>query len=574
MHGEPALAADYKAFPYVNPDAPKEGSITYGVVGTFESLNPFLIKSMRTTARGMFGDSEFGNLVYESLMQRTADEPFTVYGLLAEKVETNDERTWVEFTLNPKARWSDGQPVTPDDVIFTFDLLTKKGRPPFSNRMKLISKIEKIGERGIRFTFNEQANREFPLVLALMPVLPKHAIDSDKFDASPLAIPVGSGPYIVSKVQPGQRIILKRNPDYWASELPSRVGFNNFDTITVEYFRNDQAQFEAFKKGVFDVFMEGDPNKWATSYDFPAVKDGRVIKESFRSRSPANMFGFVFNTRRPLFQNKDVREALALMFDFEWTNRNLYAGRYQRLGSYWQGSELSALGKPADATERALLSPYPGSVPPDVMDGTYEPARTDGTGRDRKEMKRAYDILVSQGYRIQNEQLLDPRGIPLAFEILTRSVGEERLGLAYKRTLERLGIAVNIRTVDDAQYQKRLQTFDYDVILGAYSSSLSPGYEQFSRWGSQSKEVEGSFNFAGVADPVIDMLLDKMLSARGNEEFTSVVRALDRVLISGHYMVPIYYQPEQWVARWAHLQHPDKTSLIGNQLNTWWSGKR
>jgi peptide/nickel transport system substrate-binding protein len=574
MHGEPALAADYKAFPYVNPDAPKDGSITYGVVGTFDSLNPFLIKSMRTTARGMFGDSEFGNLVYESLMQRTADEPFTVYGLLAEKVETNDERTWVEFTLNPKARWSDGQPVTPDDVIFTFDLLTKKGRPPFSSRMKLISNIEQIGERGIRFTFNEQANREFPLVLALMPVLPKHAIDSDKFDASPLAIPVGSGPYIVSKVQPGQRIIFKRNPDYWASELPSRVGFNNFDTITVEYFRNDQAQFEAFKKGVFDVFMEGDPNKWATSYDFPAVKDGRVIKESFRSRSPANMFGFVFNTRRPLFQNKDVREALALMFDFEWTNRNLYAGRYQRLGSYWQGSELSALGKPADATERALLSPYPGSVPPDVMDGTYEPARTDGTGRDRKEMKRAYDILVSQGYRIQNEQLLDPRGIPLAFEILTRSVGEERLGLAYKRTLERLGIAVNIRTVDDAQYQKRLQTFDYDVILGAYSSSLSPGYEQFSRWGSQSKEVEGSFNFAGVADPVIDMLLDKMLSARGNEEFTSVVRALDRVLISGHYMVPIYYQPEQWVARWAHLQHPDKTSLIGNQLNTWWSGKR
>jgi peptide/nickel transport system substrate-binding protein len=574
MHGEPALPADYKAFPYVDPDAPKEGSITYGVVGTFDSLNPFLIKSMRTTARGMFGDSEFGNLVYESLMQRTADEPFTVYGLLAEKVETNDDRTWVEFTLNPKARWSDGQPVTPDDVIFTFDLLTKKGRPPFSSRMKLISRIEKIGERGIRFTFNEQANREFPLVLALMPVLPRHAIDSDKFDASPLSIPVGSGPYVVSKVQPGQRIVFKRNPDYWASGLPSRIGFNNFDTITVEYFRNDQAQFEAFKKGVFDVFMEGDPNKWATSYDFPAVKDGRVIRESFRSRSPANMFGFVFNTRRPLFKNKDVREALALMFDFEWTNRNLYAGRYQRLGSYWQGSELSALGKSADATERALLAPYPGSVPPDVMNGTYEPARTDGTGRDRKEMKRAYDILVSQGYKIQNEQLLDPRGTPLAFEILTRSVGEERLGLAYKRTLERLGIAVSIRTVDDAQYQKRLQTFDYDVILGAYSSSLSPGYEQFSRWGSQSKEVEGSFNFAGVADPVIDMLLDKMLSARGNEEFTSVVRALDRVLISGHYMVPIYYQPEQWVARWAHLQHPDKTSLIGNQLNTWWSGKR
>ncbi|RCW83791.1 extracellular solute-binding protein [Phyllobacterium bourgognense] len=574
MHGEPALPADYKNFPYVNPAAPKEGSITYGVVGTFDSLNPFLIKSMRTTARGMFGDSEFGNLVYESLMQRSTDEPFTMYGLLAEKVETNDERTWVEFTLNPKAKWSDGQPVTPDDVIFTFDVLTKKGRPPFSSRMKLISKIEKVGERGVRFTFNEQANREFPLVLALMPVLPKHAIDIDKFDASPLAIPVGSGPYIVSKVQPGQRIVFKRNPDYWGADLPSRVGFNNFETVTVEYFRNDQAQFEAFKKGVFDVFMEGDPNKWATSYDFPAVKDGRVIRETFRSRSPANMFGFVFNTRRPLFQDKAVREALALMFDFEWTNRNLYAGRYQRLGSYWQGSELSALGRPADATERALVAPYPGAVLPEVMDGTYEPAKTDGTGRDRKEMKRAYDILVSRGYKIENEQMLDPHGTPLTFEILTRSVGEERLGLAYKRTLERLGIGASIRTVDDAQYQKRLQTFDYDVILGAYSNSLSPGYEQFSRWGSQSKVVEGSFNYAGVADPVIDALLDKMLAARGDEEFTSVVRALDRVLISGHYMVPIYYQPEQWVARWAHVQHPDKTSMVGNQLSTWWSDKR
>jgi peptide/nickel transport system substrate-binding protein len=574
MHGEPSLPADYKSFPYVNPNAPKGGSITYGVVGTFDSLNPFLIKSMRTTARGMFGDSEFGNLVYESLMQRNADEPFTMYGLLAEKVETNDERTWVEFTLNPKAKWSDGQPVTPDDVIFTFDVLTKKGRPPFSSRMKLISKIEKVGEHGVRFSFNEQANREFPLVLSLMPVLPKHAIDIEKFDSSPLAIPIGSGPYVVSQVQPGQRIVFKRNPDYWGADLPSRIGFNNYDTVTVEYFRNDQSQFEAFKKGVFDVFLEGDPNKWASSYDFPAVRDGRVVKEAFESRSPGNMFGFLFNTRRPKFQDRAVREALALMFDFEWTNRNLYAGRYQRLGSYWQGSELSALGKPADATERTLLAAFPDAVLPDVLDGTYKPAITDGSGRDRKEIKRAYDILIGQGYKIDNEQMLDPQGKPLAFEILTRSVGEERLGLAYKRTLERLGIGVTIRTVDDAQYQKRLQTFDYDIILGAYSSSLSPGYEQFSRWGSQSKDVEGSFNYAGVASPAIDALLDKMLAVRGQQEFTSTVRTLDRLLISGHYMVPIYYQPEQWVAHWAHLQHPDKTSLVGNQLNSWWSDKR
>ncbi|NTS33905.1 ABC transporter substrate-binding protein [Phyllobacterium sp. BT25] len=574
MHGEPALPADYKHFPYVNQDAPKEGSITYGVVGTFDSLNPFLVKSMRTYARGLFSDGEFGDLVYESLMQRNADEPFTMYGLLAEKVETDDERTWVEFTLNPKAKWSDGEPVTPDDVIFTFDLLTKKGRPPFSGRMKLISKIEKIGERGIRFTFNDQANREFPLILSLMPVLPKHAINIDTFDSSPLSIPVGSGPYTVSQVQPGQRIVYKRNPDYWGKDVPSRIGFNNFDRVTVEYFRNDQAQFEAFKKGVFDVFLEGDPNKWATSYDFPAIRDGRVIKDTFEKHSPANMFGFLFNTRRPKFQDRAVRQALALMFDFEWANRNLYAGRYRRLSSYWQGSELSALGRPADAMEREWLAPFGDSLQPDVMEGSYVPPQTDGTGRDRKEMRRAFDILTERGYRIENERMLDPHGTPLTFEIMTRSVGEERLGLAYKRTLERLGIGVTIRTVDDAQYQKRLQTFDYDMILGAYASSLSPGYEQYYRWGSQSKDVEGSFNYAGVANPAIDALLDKMLAVRGQEEFTSTVRALDRLLISGHYMIPIYYQPEQWVARWSHLQHPEKTSLVGNQLNTWWSDKR
>ncbi|RZS89259.1 peptide/nickel transport system substrate-binding protein [Phyllobacterium myrsinacearum] len=574
MRGEPALPADYPYFPYVNPDAPKGGSITYGVVGTFDSLNPFLIKSMRTYARGVFGDPEFGNLVYETLMQRSADEPFTMYGLLAEKVETNEERTFVEFTLNPKAKWSDGQPVTPEDVIFTFNLLTEKGRPPFNTRMKLISKIEQVGEHGVRITFNDQANREFPLILALMPVLPKHAVTADTFDRSPLAIPVGSGPYVVSQVQPGQRIVFKRDPNYWAADLPSRRGFNNYDVITVEYFRNLQAQFEAFKKGVFDVFMEGDPNKWASSYGFPAFNDGRVVKKTFETHSPANVYGFVFNTRRDEFKDRYVREALALMFDFEWTNRNLYAGRYQRLASYWQGSELSALGKPADAAERAILAPFPDAVLPEVMDGTYKPAMTDGSGRDRKEMKRAYDLLVSRGYAIKDEQMLDPNGNALSFEILTRSVAEERLGIAYKRTLERLGIAVTIRTVDDAQYQKRLQTFDYDVILGAYSGSLSPGYEQYARWGSQSKDIEGSFNYAGVADPVVDALIDKMLAVHGQAEFVSIVRALDRVLISGHYMVPIYYQPEQWIAYWAHLQHPDKTSLNGYQLQTWWSDKR
>ncbi|MGH7003699.1 MAG: extracellular solute-binding protein, partial [Alphaproteobacteria bacterium] len=478
------------------------------------------------------------------------------------------------FTLNPKAKWSDGKPVTPDDVIFTFDLLAEKGLPQYKQRMDRISRIEKVGEHGIRFTFNNQADREFPLILALMPVLPKHAIDVETFDSSPLRVPVGSGPYVVSEVRPGQRVIYRRNPDYWATDLPSRRGFNNFDKITVEYFRTEQSQFEAFKKGVFDVFMEGDPNKWASSYDFPAFKDGRVLQETFETKSPSNMFGFVFNTRRAKFADRDVRGALSTMFDFEWTNRNLYASRYQRLASYWQGSELSALGRPADATERALLAPYPDAVLPDVMDGTYQPARTDGSGRDRKEMKRAYDVLMAKGFSIKDETMLDPAGMPLAFEILTRSVAEERLGLAYKRTLARLGIDVTIRTVDDAQYQKRLETFDYDMILGAYTASLSPGFEQFRRWSSQSRDTEGSFNYAGVADKAVDAMISAMLSARKQEEFTSAVRALDRVLMSGNYFVPIYFQPAQWVARWSHIRHPEKTSLIGYQFPTWWSDKR
>ncbi|MEP7455425.1 extracellular solute-binding protein [Phyllobacterium sp. SB3] len=574
MRGEPALPADYTHFPYANPDAPKGGSLTYGVVGTFDSLNSFLVKSLRTTARGVFNDPQFGNLIYETLMQRSADEPFTLYGLLAEKIETNDDRTWVEFTLNPKAKWSDGEQVTTDDVIFTFNLLAEKGLPQYKQRMDRIEKIEKVGERGIRFTFNDQADREFPLVLGLMPVLPKHAIDPVKFDQSPLRVPIGSGPYVVSSVQPGQRIIYKRNPDYWAADIPSRRGFNNFDMITVEYFRNAQAQFEAFKKGVFDVFMEGDPNKWASSYDFPAFKEGRVVKETFETKSPSNMFGFVFNTRRPKFADRDVRAALGIMFDFEWTNRNLYADRYERLASFWQGSELSAFGVPASASERQLLAAYPDAVAPDVMDGTYIPAKTDGSGRDRKEMKRAFDILTSKGFSIKDEVMLDPQGKPLTFEIMTRYAAEERLGLAYTRTLERLGIGVTIRTVDDAQYQKRLETFDYDVILGAYSGSLSPGFEQFRRWSSQFRDIDGSFNYAGVADPAVDALIGKMLIARKQDEYVDTVRALDRVLISGNYFVPIYFQPAQWVARWNYIKHPEKTSLIGYQFPTWWSDKR
>ncbi|PWL18985.1 ABC transporter substrate-binding protein [Falsochrobactrum shanghaiense] len=572
MHGDVALPPDFSHFPYADPDAPKGGALRMGVVGTFDSLNPFILKSMRTTARGLFADGEFGNLVYESLMQRSRDEPFTLYGLLAEKIAIDPQRHWVEFTLDPRATWSDGQPVTVDDILFTYDILTEKGRPPYNGRMTRIDRIEKTGERSVRFVFNDKSDREFPLLIAAsMPVLPKHAINRETFGNSTLKAPLGSGPYVVANIQPGQRITYKRNPDYWGKDLPVRRGFDNFDTLTIEYFRNETSLFESFKKGLLDVFVEGNPTRWQKSYNFPAVMDGKVIKEAFETGTPANMFGFVFNTRRPIFEDQRVRQALALLFDFEWANRNLFANQYKRTQSFWEGSELSSVGKPADMRERQLLAAFPHAVRKEVMDGLWHPSVSDGSGHDRTAARQAYDLLIEAGFSLEGGKALDPSGQPFQFEIMTRSAEEEKIALSYKRNLARLGIKVDIRTADDAQYQQRLQTFDYDMILGALSGSLSPGNEQWMRWGSASRDAQGSFNYAGVADPAVDAMIDAMLEARSRDDFISAVRALDRILISGDYYIPLYHLPQQWVVRWDRIGHPDRTSLYGYQLPTWWN---
>lgn len=572
MHGDIALKPDFKNFAYANPLAPKGGSITYGVVGTFDSLNPFVLQSMRTTARGMFNDADFGNLMFETLMQRSADEPFTLYGLLAESVTTDDERSFIEFTLNPKAKWSDGQPVTVEDVIFTYEILTEKGRPPYNARMKRIEKIEKIGEHGVRFTFNEQADREFPLLLATtMPVLPKHAVDTESFGKSSLKAPVASGPYTVKSVKPGERIIYQRNADYWAKDLPSRVGFSNFDTITIEYFRNETSYFEAFKKGIVDVYVDGSPNNWSKAYNFPSVKQGKVIKATFTKGTPANTLGFVFNTRREKFADVKVRRALSELFDFEWANRSLFSGQYDRIASYWQGAELSSVGRPVSEGERLLLAPYQSQLLPEVIDGTWLPAATDGSGHDREPAKKAYDLLIEAGYTFKNGVATTPQGSRLSFEIMTRSVDEEKLALAYKRTLARLGIIAEIRSADDAQYQQRLQNFDYDMIVGALTASLSPGNEQWNRWGSASRDALGSFNYPGAQDPALDAMIDAMLAAKKRTDFVNAVRAFDRLLISGSYYLPLYYLPKQQVAHWSRIKFPEKTSLYGYQFPTWWA---
>lgn len=567
--GEPALVPGFLSLPYANVDAPQGGHIGYGVVGTFDNVNPFILKSMRSTARGII-DTSFGNLVFESLMQRSADEPFTVYGLLAQSIDTDDTRSWAEFQLNPAAKWSDGKPVTPEDVIFTYETYAASGRPPYSKRMDKITSIKKTGEHGVKFTFNEKADREFPLIIALTPIIPKHAT-SAAFAQPTLNALIGSGPYTIDKIAPGTKITFAKNPEYWGKNLPVKKGLDNFSTISIDYFKDETSQFEAFKKGLFDVMPEGDPAKWEKNYDFPAVTSGQVKKASFVAGTPANMFGFVFNTRKSIFIDPRVRTALALLYDFNWANKNLFAGKYARTASFWQNSELSALAKPASERERALLAPFAAAVLPEILAGTWKPLETDGTGRDRRAFMQAVNTLKSAGYAIVDQKMVNAKGQQLAFEILCANGDEEKLALIFQRALTKIGIDVQIRTVEDAQYQQRRQVFDYDMILTTYASSLSPGIEQANRWGSASRDSEGSFNYAGVADPAIDTMIAMMGKAKNRDEFVDIVRALDRLLISGNYVIPLHHLGEQWLAHWTRLDYPANTALFGYQLPTWWA---
>ncbi|WP_294640899.1 extracellular solute-binding protein [uncultured Aureimonas sp.] len=574
MQGEPKLPDGFDHFPYADPSAPKGGRMVYGVFGDFDNLNPVSVRGALTTARGIFGDQEFGNLVYEPLMQRSMDEAFTLYPLIAKTAETDNERTFVEFQLDPAARFSDGRRIRPQDVIATADLLKVQGsvRPQYSNWLSKVAKVELAGPNGVRFTFNEKADRELPLLLAGLPVLPEGAFDARTITETTTKPPLGSGPYLVDRVEPGQRIVYRRNPDYWAKDVPSKRGLDNHDEIVVEYYRDQNAQFEAFKKGLSSVYLYQQPNPrhWRTAYDFPAVTEGRVIKDTFPNGRPANLNAFFFNGRRPVFADPQVRRALGMVFDFEWANANLFYDAYTRMSGYFDNSELSSIGRPADALERELLAPYASRIDPAVMDGQFRQPVADGTGADRTVLREAFDLLQSRGYRLEGTRMVAPDGAPVAFEILVQSTDQQRISLAWARTLSRIGVTATVRQVDDAQYQKRKQSFDYDVLISAFSGTLSPGAEQINRWGSAAKDRPGSFNYAGVADPAVDALIAKMVAARSREDFVSSVRAYDRMLISGFYVVPLYYVPEQWMARWSIVHHPDVTPLTGYYLPAFW----
>jgi peptide/nickel transport system substrate-binding protein len=568
MHGEPALAADFQHLPYVNPEAPKGGRIDYAVQGSFDSLNPFIVQG--DGARGLF-DQFFGNNVFETLLLRSRDEAFTLYPLIADSVETDEERSFIAFTVDPRARFSDGTPITSDDVIFSMKLLLEKGRPNFQNWVRAVERMEKFGDRGIRFVMKPDAGREIPLLLGQLPIFPEHAIDAETFQRSSLTPMIGSGPYMVDSVRPGEVVIMKRNPEYWAKDIPTKRGFDNYDEIRINYIRDDNTIFEGFKRGLSSIHIETDTARWASGYDFPAARDGRVIKEEFATQLPSGMYGFVMNTRRPVFADRAVRHALVGLFDFEWANRNLFNGAYQRIRSYYDGSELSSSGVPASEGERTLLAPFPNAVLPAVMDGTYDPGSSDGSGRDREFMRKGMEALQQAGYRLDGRKLVNEEGQQLTFEILLNGPSGVPLATSWTRTLERLGIEAKIRVVDSAQYLQRQRTYEYDMILANFSASLSPGAEQLARFGSVTRDLDGTFNFAGVADPAVDAMIDALLAARTREDFITAVRAYDRVLLSGAYVVPLYNpMTNSWVARWSKIKRPDASPVYGPQFPTWW----
>ena len=563
MHGAPALAADFTHMPYANPDAPKGGRLVWGLSGTFDSLNPLIVKGIAPPSiRGY---------VIESLMARGYDEPFTLYGLLAKSIETDDARSYVTFRLDPKARFSDGRPVLAEDVLFSWNLLRDHGRPNHRQYYAKVTKADALDPLTVRFDLSGANDRELPLILGLMPILPRHATDVATFEETTMSGPVGSGPYRVSAVKPGASVTLTRNPDYWGRDLPVNRGSWNFDEIRLDFYREANGLFEAFKRGLYEFRVETEPLRWHDGYDFPAARKGEVIRDTIRTGVPQPSEFLVFNTRRPAFSDTKVRQALTLLFDFEWINRNYFFGLYARSPSYFAGSELSAYGRTADDRERELLKPFASHIEPNILDGSYRLPVSDGSGRDRSTLRGALSLLSQAGYDLDGTVLRQrATKAPLTFEILVTTRDHERIALAYQRDLRRAGIEASVRVVDPVQFDQRRLAFDFDMIPSRWDQSLSPGNEQSFYWGSEAADRQGTRNYMGARDPAIDALIAAMLEARERDAFVSAVRALDRTLMSGFYAIPLFNVVEQWIARWNRVERPATTALTGYLPETWW----
>lgn len=574
LHGTPKYPEGFTHFDFVNPDAPKGGTLRRAETESFDSLNPFIIKGTPAVGLNYFATG----LVYESLMQNSYDEPFTMYGILASHVTVADDKSWVKFDLRPEAKWADGKPVTADDVIWTFETLTTKGQPFFKAYWNDVESITPEGEHGILFKFSVKGNAELPLIIGQMAILPKHYWTDGKhnFEETSLEPPLGSGAYKVGKVEAGRSIEYVRNENWWGKDLPFFKGMHNFDRITYDYYRSEDVEHESYLAGNFDVKEETQQKRWEEDYDVPALKEGKLKKEEIEHSNPAGMTAFLYNIRRPIFQNIKVREALAYGLDFEWSNKTAAYGKYIRTNSYFENSELASFGLPSPE-ELKILEPFRDKIPAEVFTKEYNPPATDGSGNIRANLRSAITLLEAAGY-----DKLDKNGIrykvtdkgeeKLSFEILYFSPIYERWIIPFTQNLKKMGVEAKFRVVDPAQFQNRLNEFDYDMSIGAIGQSESPGNEQREFWGSDKADIKGSRNYIGIKDPVIDDIVTQLIHAESREDLITKTRALDRILLWNHYVIPMWHFPKWRISYWETLKRPEKLSDSNPLIAyTWWS---
>lgn len=563
LYGQPKYPADFQHFDYVNPDAPKGGEVRMTALGNFDSLNAYLLKGQAADGLGLTTDS---------LMTASADEPFSQYGLLAESVEVASDRRAVTFTLRPQATFHDGSAVTAEDVVFTFETLKTKGHPSFRVYYKDVAGVVALNKRVVRFDLTNPQNRELPMIVGQMPVLSKAYYQQNKFDQTTLTPPLGNGPYRVLSVDPGRSMVYERVPNYWGANLAVNRGRNNFDRVRFDYYRDSTADFQAFKAGQSDFRQENMAKQWATAYNFPAVQDGRVIKAEISHQLPQGMQAFAFNIRRPLFQDARVRQALGLMFDFEWANQQLFYGAYTRSSSYFSNSTLAASDLP-QGKELALLTPWRDQLPPALFSQAFQVPRYDGSGFNRDATRQALQLLEQAGWVVRDGQLQQAdTGQPFRFEILLSNPAFERVSEPFANNLRKIGVQASIRTVDSAQYQNRMQHFDFDMTVEGWGQSLSPGNEQRNYWSSAAADQPGSRNSVGIKSPVVDALVDEIIKANSLEDLTTAARALDRVLLWGYYVIPNWHLPAFRVAYWNKFDRPAISPTYGLGFpDTWWA---
>ena len=560
MHGDLKYGPDFSHFDYVDPNAIKGGEVRLQASGSFDSLNPFILKGQPAAGIGR---------LFETLMTSSEDEAFSQYGLLAETVEMPEDRSWVAFTLRPQARWHDGTPVTVEDVIFSLDALKNRGHPFYRAYYGDVVAAEKVGERKVRFSFADGLNRELPLIIGELPIISKAYYTANEFEKTSLEPPLGSGPYRVESVDPGRSITYRRVADYWGADIPVRRGQDNFDVLRYDYYRDPTVAMEAFKAHEYDFRMENASKVWATAYQGPAFDNDLIIREEIGHSRPTGMQGFVFNTRRAKFADRRLRQALGYAFDFEWTNKNLFNGAYTRTASYFSNSELASAGLPGPA-ELALLEPFRGQLPPEVFSTEFAPPETDGSGNARQNLRAALKLLGEAGWTVVDTKLVGPGGQPLEIEFLILSPLFERIIAPFIKNLEKLGVSAKIRLVDSSQYQERLDEFDFDVIVLSVGQSLSPGNEQNNYWTTLAADTSGSRNFAGIKDPVIDALVEHVVAAADRESLIAATRALDRALLWGHYVIPHWHIRHFRVAYWNKFARPAITPKYSLGFDGWW----